>query len=154
MCYETRSLYPPDRGMLFCLQEAILYVRGKDPICPGYSPRWWPAAAAGTGDPTTTAVTAVTAAGVAATTAAAAASSPQIRASLVGSWFEGRRVGAASLLPWQMRRNLFGEAALEGSGARAGDEGGGVSARSSRVRADGTRVPPMMVLPLSAVRDR
>ncbi|CAM9458256.1 unnamed protein product, partial [Ectocarpus sp. 12 AP-2014] len=106
--------------MLFCLQEALLYVRGKDPICPGYSPRWWPSSPA---------------------------TSPQIRAPLVGSWFEGRRVGAASLLPWQMRHNLFGGGALAG--------GGGTGAGSpSRVRADGTRVPPMMVLPLSAVQKR
>ncbi|CAN0559831.1 unnamed protein product, partial [Ectocarpus sp. 12 AP-2014] len=106
--------------MLFCLQEALLYVRGKDPICPGYSPRWWPSSPA---------------------------TSPQIRAPLVGSWFEGRRVGAASLLPWQMRHNLFGEGALA--------DGGGTGAGSpSRVRADGTRVPPMMVLPLSAVQKR
>ncbi|CAM9929589.1 unnamed protein product, partial [Ectocarpus sp. 8 AP-2014] len=109
-----------NRGMLFCLQEALLYVRGKDPICPGYSPRWWPSSPA---------------------------TSPQIRAPLVGSWFEGRRVGAASLLPWQMRHNLFGEGALaDGGGAGAGSP--------SRVRADGTRVPPMMVLPLSAVQKR
>lgn len=112
--------------MLFCLQEALLYVRGKDPICPGYRPRWWPAAAT------------------------SPSPSPQIRAPLVGSWFEGRRVGAASLLPWQMRQNLFGEGALEG-------KGGGIGAGSgsaSRVRADGTRVPPMLVIPLSAVRQR
>lgn len=124
--------------MLFCMQEALLYVRGKDSICPGYSPRWWPATAAATA--TTSGSTAVP---------AASSPSPQIRAPLVGSWFEGRRVGAASLLPSQMRRNLFGKGALEGT------QGGGIGAgSSSRVRADGTRVPPMMVLPLSAVRDR
>lgn len=134
------------------MQEALLYVRGKDPICPGYSPRWWPTAAAAAATITNGEDPAVAAAVAAAT--ATAAASPQIRAPLVGSWFEGRRVGAASLLPWQMRHNLFGEAALEGSRARGGDEGGGVSARASRVRADGTRVPPMLVLPLSALRQR
>lgn len=107
--------------MLFCMQEAILYVRGRDPVCPGYRPRWWP------DDPS---------------------SSPQNRSPLVGSWFEGRRVGAASLLPWQMRRNLFGVAVGGGGG------GGGAGTEDSRVRADGMRVPPMFVLPLDALRLR
>eukprot|EP00903_Cladosiphon_okamuranus_P015566 g14371.t1 len=123
-----------NRGMLFCLQEALLYVRGKDPICPGYRPRWWPAT----------------------TTTTTTSPSPQILAPLVGSWFEGRRVGAASLLPWQMRQNLFGPQALEGAGSRGGTAGAGAGGYglASRVRADGTRVPPMLVLPLSAVRER
>lgn len=111
--------------MLFCMQEAILYVRGKAPICPDYRPPWWPSSQE---------------------------TSPQMLAPLVGSWFEGRRVGAASLLPWQMRRNLFGDGALEE--VEGGDGGGGGIGACSRVRADGTRVPPMMVLPLSALRDR
>ena len=106
--------------MLFCMQEAILYVRGRDPICPAYRPRWWP-------HPST---------------------SPQLRAPLVGAWYEGRRIGAASLAPWQMRRNLFGRDVTAGGG---GLDGG---AEESRVRADGTRVPAMMVLPLEAVRRR
>lgn len=130
----SRTTKKTDRGMLFCFQEALLYLRGKDPICPGYRPRWWPAT-------TTT------------TTTTSSSPSPQIRAPLVGSWFEGRRVGAASLLPWQMRQNLFGEGALEGAGNRGGAGRGGAGL-SSRVRADGTRVPPMLVLPLSALRER
>ncbi|CAM9426216.1 unnamed protein product, partial [Scytosiphon promiscuus] len=39
-----------------------------------------------------------------------------------------------------------GDGGCGGAGGRSGD--------GSRVRADGTRVPPMLVLPLSAVRDR
>lgn len=132
--------------MLFCMQEALLYARGKDPICPGYRPRWWPAT------PTTTTTTGGAPASL---KPAAASPSPQIRAPLVGSWFEGRRVGAASLLPWQMRQNLFGEGALAAAeGEGVGGIGAGSSSSSSRVRADGTRVPPMMVVPLTAVRDR
>lgn len=79
------------------------------------------------------------------------ATQPQIRAHLVGGWFEGRRTGAASLLPWQMRHNLFGRGG--GCGKRK-VECGEVVVEDSRVRADGTRVPHMMVVPLEAFRLR
>ena len=111
------------------MQEAILYLRGRDPICPAYRPRWWP-------HPST---------------------SPQLRPPLVGAWFEGRRIGAASLAPWQMRRNLFGRDVTAAAGAAAAAAAAAavaVAGEESRVRADGTRVPAMMVLPLEAVRRR
>lgn len=116
--------------MLFCIQEAILYIQGKDPICPNYRPRWWPKADTKIGDGLV---------------------QPQIRAPLVGGWFEGHRTGAASLLPWQIRHNLFGRGGGCG-GKRV--KYGEVLVEDSRVRADGTRVPHMMVVPLEAFRLR
>lgn len=55
-------------------------------------------------------------------------------------------MGAASLPAWQMRHNLFGD----GFGNDLG--GDDEVAEDSPVRADGTRVPPMMVIPLSALK--
>ncbi|CAM9131666.1 unnamed protein product, partial [Discosporangium mesarthrocarpum] len=99
-----------NRCMLFCMQEALLYAQGLDPICPERRPRWWPSPWSGR----------------------------QIRAGLVG-------VGAGGGTPLtaeQMRLNLFGSAEP------------GAEAEDSPVRADGTRLPPMMVLPLRAMSKR
>lgn len=64
---------------------------------------------------------------------------------------EGRRVGAASLQPWQMRMNLFGHKRGGGIDEATGQ---GMLGEDSPVRADGMQVPPMMVLPLGALRSR
>lgn len=97
--------------MLFCLQEAILFVMGRDPIIPGvHHPRWWPVQG----------------------------SRRQVRPRLATAKFEGKHVKAASLTALQMRRNLFGKG----------------SWHDSPVRADGMRIPRMMVLPLEALRKR